>query len=100
MDQRVRRANVVSRRGTTEEGWEVICVFDEACSDLVRASVDADVEPVELATKVVAAIISDQYGEYRALIRAIASAQPWAPAYVSDLKVLLPAIAGQAARSE
>ncbi|MEM5387805.1 hypothetical protein VSR68_30030 [Paraburkholderia phymatum] len=74
---------------TTEEGWEVSCVFDEACSDLVQVSVDADVEPVELATKVVAAIISDQYGEYGALIRAIASAQPWAPAYVSELKVLV-----------
>jgi hypothetical protein len=72
-----------------EEGWEVSCVFDEACSDLVKISVDADVEPVEFATKVVTSIISEQYGEYRALIRAIASAQPWAPAYVSDLKVLL-----------
>ncbi|WP_233860273.1 DUF6880 family protein [Paraburkholderia sp. HD33-4] len=74
---------------TTEEGWEISCVIDEACSDLVKVSVDSDVEPVEFATKVVAAIISDQYGEYRALIRAIASAQPWAPAYVSGLKVLL-----------
>jgi hypothetical protein len=74
---------------TTEEGWEVSCVFDEACSDVVKVSVDADVEPVEFATKVVAAIISDQYGEYRALIRAIASAQPWAPEYVSGLKVVL-----------
>jgi hypothetical protein len=74
---------------TTEEGWEVSCVFDEACSDLVRVSVDADVGPMEFATKVVAAITSEQYGEYRALIRVIASAQPWAPAYVSGLKVLL-----------
>jgi hypothetical protein len=74
---------------TTEEGWEVSCVFDEACSDLVRVSVDADVEPMEFTMKVVAAIASEQYGEYRALIRAIASAQPWAPAYVSDLKALL-----------
>ncbi|MPW22242.1 hypothetical protein GCT13_36800 [Paraburkholderia sp. CNPSo 3157] len=74
---------------TTEEGWEISCVFDEACSDLVTVSVDAEVEPMEFATKVVAAITSGQYGEYRALIRAIASAQPWAPAYVSDLKVLL-----------
>ncbi|BFG80419.1 hypothetical protein PTKU46_84530 [Paraburkholderia terrae] len=74
---------------TTEEGWEASCVFDEACSHLVSVSVDADVEPVDFATKVVAAIISNHYGEYRALIRAIASAQPWAPAYVSDLKVLL-----------
>jgi hypothetical protein len=74
---------------TTEEGWEASCVFDEACSDLVRVSVDADVEPVDFATKVVAAIISDHYGEHRALIRVTASAQPWTPAYVSDLKVLL-----------
>jgi hypothetical protein len=49
-----------------------------------------DVEPVEFATKVVAAIIADQYGDYRVVFRAITSAQPWAPAYVSDLKVLLP----------
>ncbi|AXF06256.1 DUF6880 family protein [Paraburkholderia hospita] len=74
---------------TTEEGWEVSRVVDEACSDLVRVSVDAGVEPMEFSMKVVAAIISEQYGEYRALIRAIASAQPWARAYVSDLKVLL-----------
>jgi hypothetical protein len=71
-----------------------------ACSDLVTVSVDADVEPMEFATKVVAAITSGQYGEYRALIRAIASAQPWAPAYVSDLEGLAPSIAGGAARSE
>jgi hypothetical protein len=44
---------------------------------------------MEFTMKVVAAIASEQYGEYRALIRAIASAQPWAPAYVSDLKALL-----------
>jgi hypothetical protein len=44
---------------------------------------------VEFVTKVIAAIISDRYGEYGALIRAIASAQACAPAYVSDLKVLL-----------
>ncbi|WP_007740207.1 DUF6880 family protein [Paraburkholderia hospita] len=74
---------------TTEEGWEASCVFDEACSNLVRVSVDADVEPVDFATKIVAAIISDHYGEYRALIRVIASAQAWAPAYVADLTVLL-----------
>ena len=80
---------------TTEEGWEVSCVFDEACSDLVKVSFDADVEPVEFATKVVAAIISDHYGQYGALIRAIASAQPWAPAYVSDLKVLLHRLLGE-----
>jgi len=50
---------------------------------------------VEFATKVVAAIISDHYGQYGALIRAIASAQPWAPAYVSDLKVLLRRLLGE-----
>ncbi|KVD77431.1 DUF6880 family protein [Burkholderia ubonensis] len=74
---------------TIEEGWEVSCVFDEACSDLVKVSADAGVEPMVFATKVVTAIISEQYGEYRALIPAIASAQLWAPAYVSEVKALL-----------
>jgi hypothetical protein len=71
---------------TTEEGWEVSCIFDQACSDLVDLSVNADVEPAIFAEKVVAAIVTNNYGEYRALIRAIASAQPRAPAYGSELK--------------
>jgi hypothetical protein len=71
---------------TTEEGWEVSCIFDQACSDLVDLSVNADVEPAIFAEKVVAAIVTDNYGEYRALIPAIASAQPRAPAYGSELK--------------
>ncbi|MGU7773711.1 DUF6880 family protein [Burkholderia sp. MR1-5-21] len=74
---------------TTEEGWEVSRVFDQASSDLVKVSIDAGVEPSAFATKVVAAIISDQYGEYRALIRAIASVEPWAPTYVFELKIML-----------
>lgn len=80
---------------TTEEGWEVNCVFDDACFDLVRVSVDAAVESMEFAAKVVAAITSEQYGEYCALIQAIASAQPWASAYGSDLNVLLHRLLGE-----
>jgi hypothetical protein len=71
---------------TTEEGWEVSCIFDQACSDLVDLSINADVEPAIFAEKVVAAIVTNNYGEYGALIRAIASAQPRAPAYGSELK--------------
>ncbi len=63
-------------------------IFDEACSDLVRLSIHAGVEPAVFATKVVAALNSNQYGEYRALMQAIASAEMWAPAYVSQLKAL------------
>ncbi|HEX7684050.1 MAG TPA: hypothetical protein VF446_11045 [Trinickia sp.] len=74
---------------TTEEGWEVGQVFDQACADLVKVSVDAEVEPKLFAAKVVSAISSDGYGEYSVLIPAIASAQPWASTYVSELKVLL-----------
>jgi hypothetical protein len=74
---------------TTEEGWEVSQVFDRACCDMVNLSVNADIEPVVFARKVVAAIISDQYGEYGALVPAIASVQPPAPAYVYELKALL-----------
>ncbi|CAN7752184.1 hypothetical protein LJR296_006665 [Cupriavidus necator] len=74
---------------TTEEGWEVSSIFDEACSDLVKVGVHAGVDPALFATKVVAALISDQYGEYRALIGAIASAEPWAPAYPAQLTALL-----------
>lgn len=73
---------------TTEEGWEVSRIFDQACSDLVKTSVDADVEPKVFAMKVVAAISSNHYGEYGALIRAIA-AQPCASAYVFEIKSLL-----------
>uniref|UniRef100_UPI003F494511 DUF6880 family protein n=1 Tax=Cupriavidus yeoncheonensis TaxID=1462994 RepID=UPI003F494511 len=79
--------NVYER--TTEEGWEISSIFDEACSDLVKVSVQADVEPALFATRVVAALISDQYGEYRALIGAIASAEPWAPTYSAQLTALL-----------
>ena len=74
---------------TTEEGWEVSQVFDQACADLVKVSVDAEVEPKLFAAKVVSAISSDGYGEYSVLIPAIASAQPWASTYVSEIKALL-----------
>lgn len=74
---------------TTEEGWEISVIFDEACSDLVKLSIHAAVEPAVFATKVVAALNSNQYGEYRALIPAIASAETWAPGYVSHQKALL-----------
>ncbi|MGO4328910.1 DUF6880 family protein [Cupriavidus sp. 2TAF22] len=74
---------------TTEEGWEVSGIFDEACSDLVKVSAHAGVDPALFATKVVAALNADQYGEYRALIGAIASAEPWAPAYPGQLTALL-----------
>uniref|UniRef100_UPI003FA4C26D DUF6880 family protein n=1 Tax=Cupriavidus necator TaxID=106590 RepID=UPI003FA4C26D len=77
---------------TTEEGWEISVIFDEACSDLVKLSISlhAGVEPAVFATKVVAALNRNRrYGEYRALIQAIASAETWAPAYVSQLKALL-----------
>ena len=74
---------------TIEEGWEVSCVFERACSDLVKVSVNAGVDSATFAKQVVAAILSDGYGEYGALIRAIASAQPCVPAYVSELSVLL-----------
>ncbi|SMF05003.1 hypothetical protein SAMN06295900_102120 [Trinickia caryophylli] len=70
---------------TTEEGWEVSLVFDQACSDLVKMSVDADIEPKMVAKKVVAAISSNHYGEYGALIRAIA-ARSCASAYVSEIR--------------
>lgn len=73
---------------TTEEGREVSLVFDQACSDLVKMSVDADIEPKVFAKKVVAAMSSNHYGEYGALIRAIA-AQSCASAYVSEIKDLL-----------
>lgn len=77
---------------TTEEGWEISVIFDEACSDLVKLSISlhAGVEPAVFATKVVAALNRNRrYGEYRALMQAIASAETWAPAYVSQLKALL-----------
>lgn len=74
---------------TTEEGWEVSLVFDQACADLVKMSVDAEIEPKLFATKVVSAISSNHYSEYSALIPAIASAQPWASAYVSEFRALL-----------
>lgn len=38
---------------------------------------------------VLGALTSNEYGQYNALVRAIAAAQPWAPAYLSQLKVLL-----------
>ncbi|MBU6489360.1 MAG: hypothetical protein KGQ57_16290 [Burkholderiales bacterium] len=74
---------------TTEEGWEVSQVFDQACADLVKMSVDAEIEPKLFAAKVVSAISSNRYGEYGALIPAIASAQPGASAYVSEIRALL-----------
>lgn len=74
---------------TTEEGWEISQVFGQACADLVKVSVDAEVDPKLFATKVVSAISTDQYGEYSALIPAIASAQPWATAYVYEIRILL-----------
>lgn len=74
---------------TTEEGWEVGRVFDRACADLVKVSVDAEVGLKLFAAKVVSAISSNHYGEYSALIPAIASAQPWASAYVSEIRALL-----------
>ncbi|AGK48733.1 hypothetical protein BTI_1409 [Burkholderia thailandensis MSMB121] len=74
---------------TTEEGWEVSRVFDQACADLVKMGVDAEIEPKLFAAKVVSAISSNHYGEYSALIPAIASAQPWAAAYVSEIRALL-----------
>jgi len=52
-------------------------------------SVDAEVEPKLFAAKVVSAISSNQYGEYSVLIPAIASAEPWASTYVSEIKALL-----------
>ena len=79
---------------TTEEGWEVSRVFDQACSDLVEMSVDADVEPKVFAVKVVAAISSNRYGEYGALIRAI-SAQPCASSYVCEIRNLLQRLVGE-----
>ncbi len=74
---------------TTEEGWEVTRVFDQACADLVKMSVNAEVEPKLFAEKVVSAISSNHYGEYSALIPATASAQPWASVYVSEIRALL-----------
>ncbi|WP_354675002.1 DUF6880 family protein [Cupriavidus alkaliphilus] len=43
---------------TTEEGWEISVIFDEACSDLVKLSIHAGVELAVFATKVVAALNS------------------------------------------
>ncbi len=74
---------------TTEDGWEASCVFDQACTDLVTLSVAAKVEPAVFARKVTAAIIAEQYGEYGTLIQVIASAQQLAPAYASELKIVL-----------
>jgi hypothetical protein len=74
---------------TSEEGWEVSQVFDHACADLVKVSIAAEVDPKLFATKLVSAISSAQYGQYSALIPAIASAEPWAPTYVSEIKALL-----------
>jgi hypothetical protein len=74
---------------TTEDGSEISRVFDQACADLLKVTVDAEVEPKLFAAKVVSAISSNQYGEYSALIPAIASAQPWALAYVSQVRALL-----------
>ncbi|MBP0621002.1 DUF6880 family protein [Cupriavidus consociatus] len=68
---------------TTEEGWEISVIFDEACSNLVKLSNHAGVEPAVFATKVVAALNANQYGEYRALMQAIALAEMWAPAPTS-----------------
>ncbi|WP_454740037.1 hypothetical protein [Cupriavidus necator] len=36
---------------TTEEEWEVSGIFDEACRDLVKVSIQAGVEPAVFATK-------------------------------------------------
>lgn len=74
---------------TTEEGWEVGRVFDQACADLVKVIVDAEVVPKLFAEKAVSSISSNQYGEHRALIPEIASAQPWVSAYVVEIRTLL-----------
>jgi hypothetical protein len=74
---------------TSEEGWEVSCVFDEACSDLIKVSAHAGIEPTVFAEEVLVALTSNEYGQYNALVRAIAAVEPWAPAYLSQLKVLL-----------
>lgn len=74
---------------TAEEGWEISCIFDEACADLVKVTVYAGTEPTVFAGKVLVAIKSSGYGEYKALVRAIAAAEPRAPVYVSQLKMLL-----------
>ena len=74
---------------TSEEGWEVSCVFDEACSELIKVSAHAGIEPTVFAEEVLGPVSSNEYGQYNALVRAIAAAQPWAPAYLSQLNVLL-----------
>jgi hypothetical protein len=74
---------------TTEEGSEIGCIADEACFDLVNVSVRAGVAPAAFAAKVISAIVNLQYEEYRSLIRTIASARSWAPAYIFQLRVLL-----------
>jgi hypothetical protein len=74
---------------TAEEGWDVSCVFDEACADLIAVSAHAGTEPTVFAEKVLAAVASNEYGQYNALVRVTAEAEPWAAAYLSQLKVLL-----------
>lgn len=74
---------------TSEEGWEVSCVFDEACSELIKVSAHAGIEPTVFAKEVLVALTSNEYGQYNALVRAIAAVEPWAPAHLSRLKVLL-----------
>jgi hypothetical protein len=83
-----RLAETVFER-TSEEGWEVSCVFDEACCDLIKVSAHAGIEPGVFAEEVLVAVTSNEYGQYSALVRAIAAAEPWAPAYPSQLKALV-----------
>jgi len=73
---------------TAQEGWDVSCVFDEACADLIKVTAHAGTEPTVFAEEVLAAVASNEYGQYNALVRAIAEAEPWAAAYLSQLKVL------------
>jgi hypothetical protein len=74
---------------TGEEGRDVSCVFDEACADLIKVTAHAGTEPAVFAEEVLAAVASNEHGQYNALVRAIAEAEPWAAAYLSQLKVLL-----------
>lgn len=81
---------------TTEEGREVGRVFDQTCADprqsdrrrRGRAEAVCRESPVS-------AVSSNQYEEHRALIPAIALAQPWASAYVVEIRALLQRLLGE-----
>ncbi|WP_124633838.1 DUF6880 family protein [Burkholderia cenocepacia] len=71
---------------TTEECWEIGCSCEQGCRDVVRLSVEADVEPIALITQMADALAVEHFGEYGALPRAIAALESSASSYLSQFR--------------